>query len=257
MKKIIGLSIMLVLALALTASTAPYYDIWQDTDFDGAKDTYLGSIQAYSGAISSTAYYNYFSASGHPSAPVPEAYKSKMFLYSGSDGLSFQFIHNIDAGGNNYWNHVGWDFKFTNMNANIGLVDDGTPENHGEPGIVGSGPGMFHSGWAYRVNSDGGLFNSLTATDAYWEIAIDPYMFGDIQEWQMYNGQGNSAMSLWTNPTALPAGLGSGDDYGHPGDNRAYTTYITTHVVPEPGTLLLLGMGLLGSGLITRRKIKK
>lgn len=256
MKKLLAITFVCILGLAVTATATPLYDIWQDTDFDGNKDTYLGSVAAYTGTQSSTDYYDYFSASGHPDAPTPEAYKSKMFLYSGSDGLSFQFIHNVDGGGNNYWNHVGWDFQFTGLTSNIGLVDDNTPENRGEPGIVDMGGGSYHAGWAYRVNTDGGVFNDLNMTDAYWEIAINPYMFGDIQEWQMYSGNGDY-FSLWNNPNALPNGLGSNDDYGFSGDNRAYTTYITSHVIPEPTTLLLLGLGLLGAGTAARKKINR
>jgi len=83
MKKVLAFAFILIMGVSVAASAAPVYDVWQDTDFDGNKDTYLGSIEAYSGAMSSVDYYDFFSASGHPSAPTPEAYKSKMFLYSG------------------------------------------------------------------------------------------------------------------------------------------------------------------------------
>lgn len=259
MKKLILLTCLLVLVFAANgvAIPPPLFDVWQDTDFNGVKDTYMGSIYWYAGPHTTVNNYNYSSASAHPLVgPNPEAYKSKMFFYNGPDGVSFNFFHNIDNGGNNYWNHVGWDFHFLNMNNNLAFVDDGVPENRGEPGIVPLDPFNYHAGWAYTLNTDGGLFNQLSPMAPYWEIVIDPYMFGDIQEWQIYSGDG-SHISLWNNPSPPPSGLGSNADYGQPGDNRAYTTYITTHVIPEPTTLLLLGAGLLGAGLVTRKKIKK
>ena len=110
MKKLVLLTFVLMLAFAVNAGAIPppLFDVWQDTDFNGVKDTYLGSIYWYTGPHTDTANFNYYSASAHPLiGPNPEAYKSKMFFYAGSNGVSFNFFHNIDNGGNNYWNHVG------------------------------------------------------------------------------------------------------------------------------------------------------
>lgn len=256
MKGIILFLIAPVLILG-TGVNAALYDVWHDTDFDGIKDTYLGVVSGYTGGIDAAANYNFFSASAHPvNGPNPEAYKSKMFMYEGSDGLSFSVFHNIDAGGNIYWNHVGMDFQFRNMSSSIGLMDDSSPENRGEPGAMVIDAFNYHVGWAYTLNTDGIVFNHLVPLDDYWEIFVDPFMFGDIQDWGMYSGSG-SYINFWMNPSPPPVGLGSNDDYGQPGDNRAYGAIITPHVVPEPATILLLGAGLAGAGMIVRRRRRK
>ena len=249
MKKIFAMLIVLTFAVGVNA--APMYNVWHDTDFDGEKDLLLGQVSAYSTDMSSANYYNYFSASAHPEAPVPEAYISKMYLLNGSDGLSLGFFHNKDAAGNRYWNHVRQDFTFRSMNANVGLVDDGTPDNHGEPGIVSTGPNSWHAGFAYTRNTDGGVFNELTATAADWEIHINPAMFGDIQQWQMNSGDG-SFINLWDNPEPIPDLPGTADYYGSCNFN-AYTTIITqAPTIPEPTTMILFGLGMAGIALRNR-----
>lgn len=255
--KRVTLSVLVLTLLLGSGVNASLFDVWHDTDFDGIKDTYLGTVSSYTGLMGSVANYNYFSASAHPvNGPAPMAYMSKMYMFEGTDGLSFGFFHNIDAGGNVYWNHVGWDFQFRNMTSAIGLVDDSSPENRGEPGIVAIDAFNYHAGWAYALNTDGGIFNDLIPTKDYWEILIDPYMFGDIQQWGMYSGDG-SFINLWNNPTPPPGSLAPVDDWGQPGDNRAFSAIITPHVIPEPTTLLLFGTGLLSGALVIRRRCRK
>ena len=253
--KRITLSVLALTLLLGSGIDAMFFDVWHDTNFDGIKDTYLGTVSSYTGGKTAAANYGYYSASAHPiNGPNPEAYKSKMYMYEGADGLSFGFFHNVDAGGNAYWNHVGWDFQFRNMTSSIALVDD-SPENRGEPGIVALDAYNYNAGWAYSLNTDGGVFKNLSPTAGYWEIVINPYKFGDIQNWSMYSGDG-SFIDLWMNPTPLPTGYGADDDYGQRGDNKAFTTIITKHVVPEAGTVLLFGTGLLVFSLVVRRQRK-
>jgi len=250
-KTLLVLSAIMVFAFSLSASAMPYY-VWQDTNDDGVKDVLLGTVMSYSGGLSAYDNYNYFFESAHPvNGPTPEIFKSKMYLYEGSDGLSFGFFHNIDEGGNNYWNHVKWEIDFTNMTSDLGFVDD-IPENRGEIGVVKTA-NHYDCGWAYILNTDGGVINNLSPTAPYWEIIINPSQFGDIQEWQMASNDGND-ISLWTSLSGLPAGLDRSDDYYR--NTSAYTTFITPAMIPEPTTMLLLGAGLIGSGIIAYRRRK-
>lgn len=250
MKKITILTIGIVFALSLSAGAFPMYDVWQDTDGDNIKDLFLGSVTAYTGSESAYANMNYFSASVHPiNGPAAEARRSKMFLYDGSDGLSFGFFHNVDNGGNvGYWNRVKWDIQFTGMNSIFGMADDGDL-NQSEFKQLSA---FSYSGiWNYINNTDGGMIKELTPASAYWQIAINPSEFGDIRDWGIYSGDGTS-INLWNNPMPIPTGLGSNDTYVQA--TAAYTTYITSHAIPEPATLLLMGVGLLGARLVSRKR---
>lgn len=249
MKKLISIAIVLVFGFSMSAVASPLYDIWQDTDGDNVKDTYLGSVTAYSGGLNSYDNMAFGSASVHPvNGPTPEGRRSKMFLYnSSSDGLSFGFFHNVDNGGNQYWNRVRWNISFTGMNSAFGLSDDG--------GVVESEFSQvdafnYMGNWNYINNTDGGMIKNLAPISSYWEIAIDPSEFGDVRDWGMYSGDGG-VINLWNNPMAIPVGLGSNDTYTQA--TNAYTTYITNSI-PEPTTLLLVGAGLLGTGLIRRKR---
>ncbi len=250
MKKLFAIVAIAALMLGSSASAVPMFDIWQDVSGDGVKDTYLGTVEAYTGTESAADNYNFFSASAHPiNGPTPEAYKSKMYMYDGPDGLSFGFFHNIDAGGNNYWNHVDWDISLMNMSSSFGLSDDG--------GLTQSefsqvDPNTYSGRWAYRINTDGGVIKDLTPTDTYWEIMIDPLAFGDVQDWSMYSADG-SVINLWNNPVGLPTGLGSTDHYEL--DTDAYTTFITKSAIPEPTSMLLFGLGVAGT--LVHRRLRK
>jgi hypothetical protein len=258
MKFTLTLFLIMVFVLSVSLSATPLYNIWQDRNGDGLRDTWLGKVTAYNGGLSGWNNYNFAPSldSGDPiNGPNPEAYKSKMYLYDGSDGLSLGFIHNIDMGGNNYWNHVRWDFTFSCIGATIGGVDDGIPEGHGEVGIVSTGPNNYAAGWAYIYNTDGGVFN-LAPGGPYWEIHVNPDLFGAVDNWQMYSGDG-SFINLWNRQYPIPfmdLGLHQDDFYG-PRETGAYTTIITP-TIPEPATFLLFGCGLIGTGFIFRRRKK-
>ncbi len=253
MKKLFILCAIGLLACAGSAhASISLFDVWQDTNNDGVKDSYLGQIQAFSGTESAVANYDYKSASYHQvNGPAAEAYKSKLFMYNGGDGLSFGFFHNIDGAGSQYWNHVKWDIDFLNLSPNLALVDDNTPENHGEIGMVPDlVTGGYDCGWAYIRNTDGGVLNNLSPSDPYWEIIINPSEFGDVQEWMASSADGND-IRLWKNPTMIPSSV---PDLHYYKATNAYTTYISP--VPEPATMILLGAGLIGGGLVARRKRK-
>ncbi|MCP4569633.1 MAG: PEP-CTERM sorting domain-containing protein [FCB group bacterium] len=249
MKKLSILFIIIVFGLSASASATTMYGIWQDTDGDGVKDVHLGNVSAYTGAASAYDNMDYYSASVHPiNGPAPEAHRSKMFMYDNSDGLSLGFFHNIDAGGNQYWNRVKWDIKISGMSSAFGMSDDG---NLTQSEFKQLDAFNYSGNWNYINNTDGGMIEDLVATSSYWEIAIDPSEFGSVRDWGMYSGDG-SAINLWNNPASMPDGLGSNDHYSL--GTNAYTTFITSDAIPEPMTLLLLGAGLVGTGLVRRKR---
>lgn len=251
MKTLIALALAVVLLLSSSAMAIPMlFDVWSSSD------GLLGQISAYSGTETHVGNYAYTSASGHPiNGPTPAAYESNVWFYynTNSSTMSFNFIHNVDNGGGAYWNHVQWDLNFNGMNYSTLLQDDNPNENQGEGGIVDNGGGSVDADFAYTLNTDGGVMGIDPLSCCDWAITINPTLVGDIQSINFHSGAGG-ALTGWTNPTPPPTGLGGGDNYYYDYDGPAFR--ITPHCeIPEPGTLLLLGSGLLiGGGVLRRRK---
>jgi len=214
------------------AESHPVIYVWQDTDGDGVKDAFLGSVLAYSGGLTGADNYNYYSASAHPVAgPTPVGYESKMYFYEGLDGLSFGMFHNVDEGGSPD-NEVLLDLDITGTNPDVLLSDDS-----GELSKPSSN--HFDGEWSYGDNTDGGVIGVLDGDT--WEIVITPIQWGDITTWDIYTADGSS-INL----------------------NKTYTTYLT--VIPPlapavPGTTpigLIFLIGLLSViAVITIRGRKK
>jgi len=249
MKYFLTLAAALVLLLSAGASACPLlYDVWA-YEHDVPGQTWLGQISAYTGTESHVDNYNYYSASGHPiNGPTPTAYTTNFWLYynTNSQTLSFNLIHNVDNGGGNYWNIVQTDLYFLGMDYGVLLQDD-SPENQGQGGFQDQGGGYMWADFAYDRNTDGGVIGIEPYSCCDWGIGIDPLFVGDITDIRFASGDGGFLTGWNSNPTYCPPPGYTGPAF-----------MITPHCgeIPEPGTLLLLGMGLLTAGGLIRLRRK-
>ena len=255
MKQIFVLALVAVMLLSSGAFAFPsLFDVWM---FDGGGPTLLGQITSFSGTEGHAANYDYYSASGHPvNGPTPADYTSFAWLYHNTtnDTYSFNLIHNKDNGGGNYWSAITMDLYFGGMGYGVILQDD-DPENQGQGGFDDQGGGLMWADFAYKDNSDGGVIGINPEDCCDWRIGIDPLAFGDIQDFYFASGDGGN-IHAWESGFDLPTGLDPDDVYY--GADEVYPGFaITPHCeVPEPGTLMLLGMGLLTAGGVPRRRNK-
>ena len=175
-------AVLIFLPQFATANSPTVICVWQDTDSNGVKDTFLGYIHAYSGSLTGANNYDYYSASAHPIVgPTPVGYESKMYFYEGTDGLSFGMFHNIDVFGSPD-NIVHWDVDVTGTDADVWLGDE--PAEFTE-----SSPNHFDGNWHYWYNTDGGVIGNLIGN---WEIVVTPVRWGDITSWDIYSADGSS-----------------------------------------------------------------
>lgn len=245
MKHVLLLTLAMVVVIGASASAFPaLFDVWSYED--GSTPTWLGQISAYTGTESHVDNYNYYSASGHPiNGPTPTAYNTHFWLYYNTveQTMSFNLIHNVDAGGGNYWNFVTMDLYFMDMGYGVILQDD-DPENQGQGGFADQGGGLMWADFAYNYNTDGGVIGFDPYDCCDWLIGIDPLAIGDIYRMGFASGDGGYVTGWEAAPNYCPP-----DGYQGP----AFA--ITPHCeIPEPGTLLLLGTGLLIGGAFLRRK---
>lgn len=113
--------------------------------------------------------------------------------------------------------------------------------------------------------------SSSALTDVSWHVSVntgggvDPSQFGTLV-WSFATEYGaNNGSTIWNNNFGTVSGIAGAaqwiwgpDNFASgPGENDRVYIKATVNVVPEPGTMLLLGSGLLGLGIFARLRRKK
>lgn len=178
------------------------FDLYQDKNLDGklSDDEYLGPIASYSGAQSAAKNYGLTSASAHPKVgPQPEAFKSKLFLYSDSEGTHLTFFSNVDydsAKAGSTHNKVAWDIAVTgkSLSDKVELSDDNlelkklllpVPAVYPPPPVTLN---RYEARWEYWHNTDGGIIGPIK--DFSSEVRIEMKQLGDIRSIEFASADG-------------------------------------------------------------------
>jgi hypothetical protein len=197
-----------ILAIAIIISPTDVYgeliSVYQGGVFQG-------QINAYTGALSGSANYNYFSSAAHPiNGPSPSPFEAQMFLYEGSDGLNFNFVLGQEGSGANHAMDLDILVSGSTSDPTVRLFDD--PVELTEVGATN----LFQGRWATGDNTDGGVIGEIGG-DA-WTVDVDVVSFSNLDALRVYDSSGSSLnLALDTGASGI----------------------ITLVPVPEPSALLL------------------
>ncbi|MEY4615062.1 MAG: hypothetical protein RJB66_22 [Pseudomonadota bacterium] len=179
------------------------FQLYQDKNLDGqiSDDEYLGLLAAYSGSLSAAQNYGYSSASAHPKAgPQPEAFKSKLFLYTDSEGTHLNFFNNVDydkAKAGSAHNKVAWDItvKGNSLVDDVKLSDDKLELKKIPMALQQIYPpapikvNKYQARWEYWRNTDGGIIGPIK--DSSSEIKIEMKTLGDLKSVEFASANGS------------------------------------------------------------------
>jgi hypothetical protein len=150
----------------------------------------------------------------------------QFWFYDGSDGLNFVMVFGKDNSGTTFPDDkVQGDISVTGSSSNptVRLSDD--PGELTEVGITD----VFEGRWQFGDNSDGGVIGALGGLG--WEVTFDPILYAQMSTAHAYGSTGSEVLAV--NTTDL---------------------IVFRPSVPEPTTLLLMGLGLIGVGFAGHRR---
>jgi hypothetical protein len=166
--------------------------------FDDDNQTYIGDIIAYTGNLSSTENYGYYSSSAHPvHGPNPIGYEVHNFFYQGSDGLMLNFYGNVDsddgsAGSADNEYSLQIITKQNNGADKVIFVDDPMAVDNVDYVNLQkfSTYNKYDAYLHYWYNTDGAVIGPFNGQD--YEIHVKILSSGDLKGARFYSSDGGS-----------------------------------------------------------------
>lgn len=224
----IKIIVLIMSMLGMASANAMMIEVSQESsagagDFDA---NILGFIGIYQTPLTVADFYQYNNPNGASyngelnGGPAPLSQVSQTFFVLGSDGLALVQVHDAANDGSGGSTRSQW--ILTGDTAAQVLADD-----PGEPVTVSAGGTQFDSvkNWI-ACCTDGYAIGSL---DGNWAMTGGFSVFVGLGRWQATSADGND-ITL--------------DD----------TLRARFRAIPEPGTIGLIGIGLLGLGFMRRRR---
>ena len=152
-------------------------------------DSPATKVQSYSGPLPTDINYNYYSYSGHPIVgPTSTAFEGNFFMTEGSDGVAFNFVYSVDAGGSPD-NQVSMDVIISgNDGEDQVLLSDDSAEV--KRSVDENGTATYQARLRYWSNTDGGAIGPINNKDFKARVKI--YYVGDNKKVGFHSADGQS-----------------------------------------------------------------